>query len=140
MHARAFLYALDSFDKFLNVLKKTENVPTKIEEIHKEFGDSFPDLREVRNSSHHMEDRTRSLGKYGKPIDLKPIDNQLLKADRGALVLNSLNGTKYGNTMADGHYGEVDVSPQSMEVLSSIFQEILDSFQWKGQKSHLPNI
>lgn len=87
-----------------------------------------------------MEDRTRSLGKYGKPIDLKPIDNQLIKADGGALVLNCLNGTRYGNTMADGHYGEVDVSPQSMELLSSIFQEVLDSFQWKGQKSHLPSL
>jgi len=142
MHARAFLYALDSFDKFLNILKKTENVPAKIEEIHKEFGDSFPDLRGVRNSSQHMEDRSRGLGggRNPKPLELKPIDNQLVKADVGALVLNSLNGTKYGNTMADGHYGEVDVSPQSMEVLSSIFQETLDSFQWKGQKSHLPSI
>lgn len=140
IHARTFLYALDSFDKFLNVLKKTECVPDKIEEIHEKLGESFPDLREVRNSSHHMEDRTRSLGKYGKPIDLKPIDNQLIKADGGALVLNCLNGTRYGNTMADGHYGEVDVSPQSMELLSSIFQEVLDSFQWKGQKSHLPSL
>lgn len=142
MHARAFLYALDSFDKFLKVLKKTENVPVKIEKIHKEFGDSFPDLRGVRNSSQHMEDRSRGLGggRNPKPLELKPVDNQLVKADGGALILNSLNGTKYGNTMADGHYGEVDVSPQSMEVLSSIFQETLDSFQWKGQKSHLPSI
>lgn len=142
MHARAFLYALDSFDKFLNVLKRTENVPAKIKEMHKEFGDSFPDLRGVRNSSQHMEDRSRGLGsgRNPKPLELKSVDNQLVKADDGALVLNSLNGTKYGNTMADRHYGEVDVSPQSMEVLSSIFQEILDSFQWKGQKSYLPSI
>jgi len=35
----------------------------------------------------------------------------------GLLILNSLNGAKYGSTMADGHYGEVDVSPESMERL-----------------------
>ncbi len=62
----------------------------------------------------------------------------MIKSEGGALVLNSLNGTKYGNTMADGHYGEVDVSPVSMESLSTMFQEVLNSFKWKGPKSHLP--
>lgn len=142
MHARAFLYALDSFDKFLNVLKKTENVPAKIEEVHKKLGNNFSDLRGVRNTSQHMEDRSRGLGagRNPKPLELKPVDNQLVKANGGALLLNCLNGTKFGNTMSDGHYGEVDVSPQSMELVSSIFQEVLDSFQWKGSKSHLPSL
>lgn len=142
MHARSFLYALDSFDKFLNVLKEQNNVPDKINELHDKFGEVFPDLRGVRNTSQHMEDRSRGLGagRNPKPLELKPIDNQLIKAENGALVLNSLNGTKYGNTMADGHYGEVDVSPNSMEELRQIFQKVLDSFEWKGPKNHLPSI
>lgn len=141
MHARAFLYALDSFDKFLNVLKKQSNVPPVLEDLHVRFRDSFPHLRGVRNSSQHMEDRSRGLGAGRKPqpLELKPIDNVFIKAEGGALVLNSLNGTKYGNTMADGHYGEVDVSPSSMEALHSIFQNILNAFEWKGSKCHLPS-
>ncbi len=140
MHARAFLYALDSFDKFLNVLKVMNDVPPAIAEIHERFGTSFSDLRGVRNTAQHIEDRSRGLGAgKNKKLDLKPIDNQLVKADGGVLILNCLNGTKYGNTMADGHYGEVDVSLESMGILNSIFQEVLNAFQWKGPKSHLPN-
>lgn len=141
MHARAFLYALDSFEKFLNVLKKESNVPSVLKDLHTKFGESFPHLRGVRNSSQHMEDRSRGLGagRNPQPLELKPIDNGFIKSDSGALVLNSLNGTKYGNTMADGHYGEVDVSLSSMEALHSIFQNILNAFEWKGAKCHLPS-
>lgn len=140
MHARTFLYALDSFDKFLNVLKVKNNIPPAIAEIHERFGSSFSDLRGVRNTAQHIEDRSRGLGAgKNKKLDLKPINNQMIKSDGGALILNCLNGTKYGNTMADGHYGEVDVSLASMEILHSIFQEVLNAFQWKGSKSHLPN-
>ncbi|MCH7502426.1 MAG: hypothetical protein IIA10_03615 [Proteobacteria bacterium] len=142
LHARSFLYSLDAFDKLLNVLKNLSNSPPAIQKLHREFGESFSDLRGVRNTSQHMEDRSRGLGagRNPQPLDLKPIDNQLIKADGGALVLNNLIGTKYGNTMADGHYGEVDVSPASMEALTSIFQRTLDAFDWKGPKNHLPNI
>ena len=89
-----------------------------------------------------MEDRSRGLGagRNPKPPELKPIDNQIIKAEGGALVLKCLNGTKYGNAMADGHYGEVDVSPESMSALCEIFQDVLDAFSWKGSKSHLPSI
>ena len=142
MHARSFLYALDSFDKFIKVLKNQPNVPKILSDLHNEIGQAFPNLRGVRNTSQHMEDRSRGLGagRNPKPLELKPIDNQLVRSENGALMLNCLNGTKYGNTMADGHYGEVDVSPESMEALHSIFQKVLDAFTWKGPKSHLPNI
>ena len=140
IYARTFLYALDSFDKFLVVLKSQSNIPEKVIELHKQLGDTFPDLRGVRNTAHHMEDRSRGLDAKGNPIELKPIDNKMIKADGGALVLNCLNGTKYGNTMADGHYGEVDVCLDSMSSLRDIFQAVLDSFRWKGLKTHLPSL
>jgi hypothetical protein len=142
MHARSFLYALDLFDKFLNVLRSRPNVPEKISDLYVKFGYTFPNLRGVRNTAQHIEDRSRGLGagRNPKPLELKPIDSKMIRADRGELVLNCLNGTKYGNTMADGHYGEVDVAPESMESLRVILQEVLDSFKWKGPKNHLPSI
>jgi hypothetical protein len=139
LYARAFLYALDGFDKFLGVLSKTENAPEAIAEIHGKMAKAFPALREVRNSAHHIEDRTRFLGKYGKPLDLKPVDNEAIKASGGALVLNNLNGSKYGSTMADGHFGEVDVSPESMTALQGLLSEVLSAYKWKGPKQHLPS-
>jgi hypothetical protein len=141
LYARAFLYALDAFDKILGVLAREAGVPPKLAEWHAQIEIQFPNLRGVRNTAQHIEDRGRGLGagRNPQPLDLKPIDNNFIKAPGGALVLNSLNGTKYGSTMADGHYGEVDVSPHSMEQLQRILVGVLECFQWHGPKQHLPN-
>ena len=143
IYARAFLYALDAFDKFLGVLSREENVPVVISDLHAQMSNIFPDLRGVRNTAQHLEDRSRGLGagKKPKPLDLKPIANNLISAPNGgALVLNSLNGSRYGSTMADGHYGEIDVSPESMSHLQEILNDILRSFKWHGPKQHKPSI
>ncbi|WP_151676389.1 hypothetical protein [Acinetobacter soli] len=143
IYARAFLYALDAFDKFLGVLSREENVPEVISELHKKISDIFPDLRGVRNTAQHLEDRSRGLGagRNPKPLDLKPIENNFISAPNGgALVLNSLNGSRYGSTMADGHYGEVDISPESMSHLQEILNNILGSFKWHGSKQHKPSV
>lgn len=142
LYARAFLYALDGFDKFLGVLAKEDNVPEAISELHKKISITFPDLRGVRNTAQHLEDRSRSLGagRTPKPLDLKPINNGFISAPNGgALILNSLNGSKYGSTMSDGHYGEVDVSPESMGHLQEILNDVLNSFEWRGSKQHKPS-
>jgi hypothetical protein len=141
IYARAFLYALDGFDKFLTVLSKEPGVPDKLIQLSDQVGDAFPDLRMVRNSAQHMEDRARGLGagKNPKPLDLKPVDNGMVRAPEGALILNCLNGSKYGCTMADGHYGEVEVSPASMETLQQILGSVHACFKWKGPASFRPN-
>ena len=142
IYARAFLYALDAFDKFLSVLSKEDGVPEAITGLHGQLGEQFADLRGVRNTAQHLEDRARGLGagRNPRPLDLQPIENQMINAPNGGvLMLNCLNGTKYGSTMADGHYGEVDVSPDSMGKLQGIFQEVLNAFHWRGPKQHCPS-
>ncbi|MBE0576863.1 MAG: hypothetical protein IH613_13320 [Desulfuromonadales bacterium] len=142
IYARAFLYALDAFDKFLGVLINEEGVPEQVSTLHKQIEEAFPHLRGVRNTAQHLEDRARGLGasRNPQPLDLKPIENRLVNSPRGGvLVLNSLNGSKYGSTMADGHYGEVDVSPESMQHLQKILEGVMQSFKWRGPKQHLPS-
>ncbi|MBL4800317.1 MAG: hypothetical protein JKY45_00385 [Emcibacter sp.] len=137
--ARSFLYALDAFNKMLKVLSEEENVPEKLKQLFQQFTETFPDLSYLRNSAQHIEDRVRGLGPHGKVLDLKPIENSFINAPNGGvLVINNLNGTKYGSTMSNGHYGEVDVSVKSMELLQVIFQEVLKSFEWKGPIQHEP--
>ncbi|MEJ5991668.1 hypothetical protein WG902_16815 [Ramlibacter sp. PS3R-8] len=141
LYARAFLYALDAFDKILGALSREPQVPSQVSDWHAQVEVQFPHLRGVRNTSQHVEDRGRGLGagRNPQPLDLKPIDNNFIKAPGGALVLNSLNGSRYGSTMADGHYGEIDVSPQSMEQVQRILVGVLGSFRWQGPKQHLPH-
>lgn len=142
IYARAFLYALDAFEKFLGVLAKEENVPEQITTFQAQMTEGFPHLRGIRNTAQHLEDRSRGLGagKDPQPLALKPVTNNLINAPGGGvLVLNSLNGTRYGSTMADGHYGEVDVSPESMERLQKILEGVLHSFKWRGPRQHAPS-
>lgn len=142
IYARAFLSALDTFDKFLGVLSREAKVPVEITELHAQFAVAFPDLRAVRNTVQHLEDRARGLGagRDPKPMKLKPIETEMISAPSGGvLVLNNLNGSRYGSTTADGHYGEVDVSPESMQRLQQILHSVLQCFRWRGSKQHSPS-
>lgn len=142
IYARAFLYALDAFDKFLGVLSKEANVPEKVVKFHAQIAEDFPHLRGIRNTAQHLEDRARGLGagKNPQPLDLKPITNSLINAPcGGVLALNCLNGSRYGSTKSDGHYGEIDVSPESMQRLQKIFEGVLQSFKWRGSRQHSPS-
>lgn len=142
IYARAFLYALDAFDKFLGVLAKEENVPEQVALFQAQIAETFPHLRGVRNTAQHLEDRARGLGagQNPQPLDLKPITNSSINAPGGGgLFLNSLIDSRYGSTMSDGHYGEIDVSADSMQHLQHILDGVLQSFKWRGPKQHAPS-
>lgn len=141
IYARAFLYALDAFDKILGILAKESNVPEEIAKFHTKIAEEFPHLKGVRNTAQHIEDRGRGLGagKKPQPLDLKPVANGLINAPGGVLALNCLNGSRYGSTMADGHYGEIEVSSESMQMLQKILEGVLQSFKWLGPKRHEPS-
>lgn len=145
MYARTFLLALDGFDRALVVLSKERDVPEVLKEIHGRMSGAFPDLRGVRNSAQHMEDRTRGLGESpgkGKPkppLDLKPIDNDFVQApDGGVLFLESLINSKFTSTKADGTLGQIEVSVRTMQHLYEIITAVLGAFNWAGFKQHLP--
>ena len=142
LYVRAFLYALDAFDKFLSVLAREPQVPREVANLHARMAEEFPNLRGVRNTAQHLEDRARGLGagRNPQPLELKPITNNFINAPGGGvLILNSLNGSKYGCTMSDGHYGEIDVSPESVQRLQAVLQELLLLFKWRGPKQHAPS-
>ena len=141
IYARAFLYALDAFDKFLGILSKEANVPEQVAKFHAQIAEEFPQLRAVRNTAQHLEDRARGLGaSKTQPLALKPITNSLINAPGGGvLALNCLNGSRYGSTMSDGHYGEIDVSPESMQRLQKILVGVLQAFKWRGSRRHAPS-
>lgn len=138
IYARAFLYALDRFDKFLTELSKSPGAHAELKILALRVIATFPHLRKVRNSSQHLEDRARGLDQYKRPLKLRPVNNGFVTSSHGTLILDSLNGSKYGATMHDGHYGEIDVSIESMTRLQEIMQDVLDSFIWKGAKTYLP--
>ena len=93
----------------------------------------------IRDSAHHVEDRIRGLDRNNKRLKLKPFDNGFIKGSGTALAINNLSGTKYGTVMNDGHYGEIDVTIETLLIIQSIVQETLDAFEWIGDKVHQPS-
>lgn len=138
LHAKSFLNSLDTFDRFMKVISEEPAAPAELQNLHAEIGREFPQLRAVRNSTQHLEDRALGLGPGKKPMELKPVDNDHIVAPQGALMLGNLCGTKFGCTMADGGYGEIDVSPDTLSKFQSILQRVYETFEWVGARQYLP--
>jgi hypothetical protein len=140
MHAKSFIYVLDGIGKTLAALGKTADVPASICTLKDSYYQQLPNLKEVRDSSHHMEDRVRSLGRNAKPLDLSHNDIPFVHAPAGGvLALNNLNGNRFGTTLADGHYGEVEISEHTLNIARDTVQDALDSFSWTGHPTHSPS-
>lgn len=114
IHAKSFVQALDNFQRTLKTLSTYPTLPKGISEIENKLLDFFPDLRGVRNSMQHMEDRIRGLDNRNKPLTLQPINDGFINAPNGAYAFDNLHNTKFKTTMSDGHYGEIDISKQSI--------------------------
>lgn len=137
LHAHSFLYALDGISKIISVMNRTDKVSSGISEIYSSFKKDFPDLIEVRNSSQHIEDRIRGMGRNGKRINLKQINNSFISGK--ALVLSNLNGNKFGSTLSNGSFGEVEVSIDSLKRVQTHIQKIILALKWKGPKQYFPS-
>lgn len=138
LHARSFVTALESIRKAFQAMQKLPGMPTEVAEVVRGIDEAVPAMRHVRNSIQHGEDRIRGL-EHGRTIDLKPVDSRMVKAPDGFLVYDSLDGTRFGCTMADGQFGEVDVSPTTAGIMTTAVQQIVDAFQWDGPTRHVPS-
>ena len=136
--ARAFVYALDSIRRTLIVVAQ-QPTATAAAEACIELDQRIPDLVGVRDTAHHPEDRIRKLDKRGRPITPQPIDNNMFKAPGGGvLVLDNLNGSRYGCTLSDGRFAEVDVSAASLFAARDVIQRVVDSLPWRGPRRLSP--
>jgi hypothetical protein len=131
IHAESFLFAFDLFGQFLRLIKGSKKSP-KIDSVYKDFQETFPDIRDIRNSAHHVEDRVRGKAKIkNKEVNIKPLD--------GALFIGTFFDLAYNFTKADGSLGQIEISKESMLKLKKIVENLYECFEWTGQKQLLPN-
>jgi hypothetical protein len=142
MHSRSFLYALDNIHNYLQILSKMAGVPPAITDLKTEFEQVFGgNLKPVRNSAHHPEDRVRGLKTNEKPIDIQPSAFMAFGSDTTSVHTGSIggpgianevlrNGNRYGGLLADGTYGEVEVSAATMAACQDVLQQVFDAFIW----------
>ncbi|KLR28036.1 hypothetical protein [Enterobacter kobei] len=129
--AKAFVYSFDSIVETLKNLKErkgvSEVVPKKIEEIK----EAFPDLKDIRDTSHHLGDRVVGLKVVrGKKVPINPEGQNIVLSNHGDGMFYTMK--------QDGTQGAISITYESLEKMGKIIQDILDSFQWEGHKEHLP--
>ncbi len=98
IHAHTFVYAVDSFGKFLDELSDYEVLPSALKEIRESFNSQLPMVRKIRNSALHIEDRSRRYASLG---DKKK--GKRMQVD-GFLGLSNLEGNQLCYTIDDGSY------------------------------------
>lgn len=138
IHAKSCLYAFDTIEKSLALLGGIPGIPGDVRAASSDFSAAFPDLKRVRDSAHHAEDRVQGKRRRAR-LDLQPAALGTVNVSNvGVLILDVLNGNRFGGTLEDGTYGEVEISVASVAAAQRIVQAVLDCFQWIGPESHLP--
>lgn len=126
IHAHTFIYAVDSFGKYLEVLQEYNEVTEEIGKCAKEFDRQLPSVRKIRNSALHIEDRSRG---YGPPWEKKKGKKMEIQ---GFLGLSNLESNSLCYTIDDGSYQRVEISSNVLEILVSLANQLLASFEWSG--------
>jgi hypothetical protein len=130
LYAKAFLNAADAIGRMIAVIEKYSTAPAAMKGASSRYYASFPDLRGVRNTTQHLEDRGRGLGERGRPM--QPVQATSGPVMIRGLAIDVLINNRFGSTLADGTYGEVEISAASLATIRDHIETVLQLFQWKG--------
>jgi hypothetical protein len=130
LHAKGFVVALDRAAKGLRGLARLRTpVQGKLVAICDELDADMPQLRLVRDSAAHPEDRAqRKQGIGRKPIPAVPQDNQLVVDPIGAgTFMEVLQNRQFGGTVEGGDLAWVDVTAQTLLRVRDFAQRAFDT-------------
>jgi hypothetical protein len=137
LHARSFLYSFDAFYKMLGVFELIAGAPAELKQIRASMEQAFPDLIQIRNSAHHMEQRVQGKA-HAKDIKPQPLKDAAGN-DTNVLmyVVDSLEGDVYVASSANGQIGRFPIQAAALGVLYETLQRVLLAFQWEGEPGPL---
>jgi hypothetical protein len=133
IHAHSFVYAVDSFGKFLDELCDYDAVAQAVSEARDEFDRRLPMVRKIRNSAMHLEDRSRRYASTNDRRKGKRMEVQ------GFLGLSNLEGNLLCYTIDDGTYQKIAISQDALQVLVETVNKVLHAFPWKGPPRVAPS-
>ncbi len=120
LYARCFVYALDTVRQLLKVIRDDPQLPSSAHNHCDTFLAEYENIRNLRNSLHHIEDRLRCLGPGGSRISA-PL-----------LLLGCFRNDHFGCTAADGTYAEIELSQATLRRAGTIIEDLIGSFTWLG--------
>ncbi len=133
IHSHSFVYAVDSFGRFLDEICNYDVTPKGAIEARNEFDRALPMVRKIRNSAMHLEDRSRGYASTNDKRKGKRMDVQ------GFLGLSNLEGNLLCYTIDDGTYQKIAISQETLQVLVETINNVLHAFPWKGPPHVAPS-
>lgn len=133
IHAHTFVYAIDSFGKFLEEIAVYDGIPEQVQHCLDEFNRLLPSVRKIRNSALHIEDRSRGYGSWKEKKRRKKMETN------GFLGLSNLENNELCYTIDDGSYQRVEISQAVLDILVQITNHLLASFHWQGSPRIAPH-
>jgi hypothetical protein len=138
LYAKSFLYSADAVRNVLVQLSKLSTIAGAALPLIADLDAKLPGLTGVRDSTAHADERVQGMA-HGKTISLKPVSNQFVQASGGVLISDTLMGDNFGSTLADGAYGEVPVTADTLSLCVSTFQRLLSALPWTGPPRLVPD-
>ncbi|WP_407572151.1 hypothetical protein [Deinococcus altitudinis] len=145
IQARGFLFAADTLSQILNVLIADPYIPEKAKASARQFKIEFPELRMVRNSAHHTEDRIRSLKFPRKKIEDAIIHTKEVKKfgihareGIGLIMHSNLQDNTLTYITEDGNATGFDITEANLQKMHPILQEFINSFDWRSFEQNFP--
>jgi len=140
IYAKSFIYAADSIGKMLVVLQRLPSVPEAAKSAAATYYDTFPSLKQIRDSAQHPEDRVRGKRRQKKreeDIELKA--SAILGPDplRG-LFIDVLVDGNFTTTMADGHPGTIAMTAETIASVRNHIEQVVNAFSWTGSPEYFP--
>jgi hypothetical protein len=133
IHAHSFVFAVDSFGRFLDEICDYNPIPQGVSETRDEFDRRLPMVRKIRNSAMHLEDRSRRYASASDKRKGKRMDVQ------GFLGLSNLEGNLLCYTIDDGTYQKIAINQDTLLVLVETLNKVLHAFPWKGPPHVAPS-
>jgi hypothetical protein len=139
LHARSFVTALEGVRKALAVMQTLPHVPSTLQDVVDRLDTDLGLMKHIRDAIQHGEDRVRGKDRRNKPILLLPVDNSAVSAPHGGvLIYDQLNGRRFGCSLADGSFGEVDISIETAMRVRDAVQDVINTLVWTGPRDHVP--
>jgi hypothetical protein len=136
LYASAFLYALDRIAGFLKQLDGYQLYANVGYSAFDSFVTYFPGFRDLRNTAAHADERIDEFTS-GKLLP-DAVTTGGIRSSGVNLLFENLSGRRFGSTLRNGQYGEVDVSVESLFAARDVLQTAIEQIPWAGPAKVTP--
>jgi hypothetical protein len=118
--AKSFVYCLDSISKHLKKLDGKVGKEAEKNILYEKYKMEFGELKHIRDSSMHMEDRGLGLDRNKKPLKTYVV------------VTGGFINNDYSFSGNDGKHYQIEISKGKVFKAVEIIQELINSYDWES--------